>query len=153
MLTTRSDPSDARFAMKTVPHGPSACTYRPLGSCHAPTSPYGSTPCEPCGRVSAAGAPPPAGISHSRFTRLPLARQPASTVLASHQRIGVQPLAPAAGTGSARMTPPALLTRLSPPAADTASMVPSGDWTALRFFPLASTAWIRPLRSSLTILV
>src|ERR1700675_3889189 len=59
-------PSALSLARNLCPHGPSACTKVPDGSCHAVSSPRSGPSCPVFAAERVVGVPPSMGTSHSR---------------------------------------------------------------------------------------
>src|SRR6266481_5419771 len=116
--------------MCSTPHGPAACRYSPLDSCHASRSPRSPLRLGLRGGVSAFACAPLTGTSQSRGTALPGGEQDARIAPLFHQRTGLQLFALAPGTGSVLISEPRLLTSLTPRLAPVANSVPDGAYSA-----------------------
>src|SRR5580693_6988946 len=112
-FTSAIEPPGACLKICSTAHGPAACTYSPLASCHASRSPR-SPLLKLRGGVSAVGRAPLTGTSQSCGAAVPGGGQAASTVPLFHQRIGLQVPLLVPGTGSFLISAPPLLASLRP---------------------------------------
>src|SRR5215469_12582111 len=120
-LTCCSLPWAGWRPMTRLPQAPKPSRYSPLDSCQALKSPRSKPPVR--AGVSAVGRAPLAGTSHICGPAALAAPQVARIVVRLHQRTAAQPSG-TLGTGSFRMTPPALLISSRPVAVPAAISVP-----------------------------
>src|SRR5580658_1550736 len=142
-LTSVTEPSRACLKICSTAQGPAACRYSPLGRVQASRSPR-SPLLTLRGGVSACGRAPPTGTSQSWGPSLCGCSQEASTVLAVHQRTGVQELVVVPGTGRVRIGVPSLLTSLRPWLAPVRNSVPDGWYSTVPSVEVPSEWASRP---------
>src|SRR5580704_16875004 len=124
-LTRAIEPLRACLKICSTAQGPAACRYSPLGRDQASRSPRSPLLTLRTG-VSACGRAPLTGTSQSCGLALFGGSQDASTVVAVHQRTGLQLFAEVLGTGRLRRRVPSLLTSLRPWLAPVRNSVPDG---------------------------
>src|ERR1700722_17142656 len=151
-LTRVIEPLRACLKICSTAQGPAACRYSPLGRDQASRSPRSPLLTLRTG-VSACGRAPLTGTSQSCGLALFGGSQDASTVVAVHQRTGLQLSALAPGTGRERICAPSLLTSLRPWLAPVRNSVPDG-WYSTRPSAEVPSEWVnRPDRVYLARLV
>src|SRR5262249_46611820 len=133
--------SGVRRDRNIVPQAPADCRKVPLGSCQAILSPMsppnpGSSSWPVLSAVSAVGAPPSRGTSHSWLPALSAALQLARISVALHHRPGEQ-LASGIGDASLRTTVPSLRTNTNP-----AGLLYAGLPGTLPGLTVPSTSWV-----------
>src|SRR5271156_4214776 len=142
-LTSVIEPPRACLKICSTAQGPAACRYSPLGRAQASRSPR-SPLLTLRGGVSACGRAPPTGTSQSWGPSLCGCSQEASTVLAVHQRTGVQELVVVPGTGRIRICVPSLLTSLRPWLPPVRNPVPDGWYSTVPSVEVPSEWASRP---------
>src|SRR5579859_6287800 len=141
-LTSVIEPLRACLKICSTAHGPAACRYSPLGRDHASRSPRSLLLALRTG-VSACGRAPLTGTSQSCGAAVFGGSQLASTVVAVHQRTGLQEFAVLPGTGRLRICVPLLLTSLRPWLAPVRNAAPDGWYSTVPSAerPSAWTNW------------